>query len=127
MRQFLLSCLLIAVSLISRGQDIGELIAETSLDSLVKTVRALTGEDSTYVNGTKILIKTRSNYYSEDGNASASDYIKGRLLKYDLKVEDQVFDYAGRNILATQPGKGNPDSIYIICAHYDAVDFYCRR
>ena len=125
MKHFLLSCLLIAVSLISRGQDIGQIIAETNLDSLVKTVRILTGEDSTYVNGTKILIKTRSNYYSEDGNALASDYIKGRLLKYDLKVEDQVFDYTGRNILATQTGTGNPDSIYIICAHYDAVDFYC--
>ena len=125
MKHFLLSCLLIAVSQISRGQDIGQIIAETNLDSLVKTVRVLTGEDSTYVNGTKILIKTRSNYYSEDGNASASDYIKGRLLKYDLKVEDQVFDYTGRNILATQTGTGNPDSIYIICAHYDAVDFYC--
>ena len=125
MKHFLLSCLLIAVSQISRGQDIGQIIAETNLDSLVKTVRVLTGEDSTYVNGTKILIKTRSNYYSEDGNALASDYIKGRLLKYDLKVEDQVFDYTGRNILATQTGTGNPDSIYIICAHYDAVDFYC--
>jgi hypothetical protein len=125
MKHFLLTCLLFAVGLISQGQDIGQLIAETSLDSLVKTVRALTGEDSTYVNGTKILIKTRSNYYSEEGNASASDYIKERLLKYGLEVEDQVFDYTGRNILGIQTGTGNPDSIYIICAHYDAVDFYC--
>jgi hypothetical protein len=125
MRQSLLSCFLIACCLIARGQDINHIIAETNLDSLVQTVRVLSGEDSTYVNGVKILIKTRSNYLSAEENDQAADYIKERLLKYNLKVEDQAFNINGRNILATQSGIKSPDSIYIICAHYDAVAYYC--
>ncbi|MEZ5021948.1 MAG: hypothetical protein R2728_01575 [Chitinophagales bacterium] len=33
--------------------------------------------------------------------------------------------FGGRNIYATQLGSVNPDSIYIICGHYDAVNNYC--
>ncbi|MEN6354516.1 MAG: BACON domain-containing carbohydrate-binding protein, partial [Bacteroidales bacterium] len=125
MRRFLLFCLLAASSCIAQSQDIGQIIAATSLDSLVKTVRILSGEDSTYVNGVKVLIKSRSNTLPGGGNDKAADYIKARLLRYNLSVEDQAFNTTGRNILATQPGLNNPDSIYIICAHYDAVANYC--
>jgi hypothetical protein len=110
------------INLNIRGQDISQIISETNLDSLVQTVRVLSGEDSAYVNGVKILIKTRSN--SSEGNNQAADYIKGRLLKYNLEVEDQIFNINGRNIIATQVGINNPNSIYIICAHYDAVTYY---
>jgi len=115
---------IIASTLVSQSQDIGSCIAETNLDSLVLTVRALSGEDSTYVNGIKVLIKSRSNYISGGGNDLAADYIKERLLKYNLTVQDQAFNVDGRNIIATQTGINHPDSIYIICAHYDAVPYH---
>ena len=43
----------------------------------------------------------------------------------NLNVIDQVYSSGGRNILAIQEGKTNPDDIYIICAHYDSVADYC--
>ncbi|MCX6334672.1 MAG: M28 family peptidase [Bacteroidia bacterium] len=100
-------------------------MSETNLDTLVKTVRILTGEDSTYINGVKVLIKSRSNTLSDGGNDMAANYIKEKLLKYDLEVQDQVFNTNGRNIIGRQTGLEHPDSIYIICAHYDAVTYYC--
>jgi hypothetical protein len=125
MRRFWLVCLLTALNLISRSQDISQIIAETNPDSLVNTVRVLTGEDSVYVSGEKVLIKSRANSSPGGGNDLAADYIKARYIRYGLTVEDQVFSSTGRNIIATQTGINTPDSIYIICAHYDAVTSYC--
>lgn len=43
----------------------------------------------------------------------------------NLTINDQSFNSSGRNIIATQLGKTNPDNIYIVCAHYDTVADYC--
>ncbi len=125
MKRYLLFTLLIGVSLLTRGQDYNQVISDIRLDSLVMTVRAITGEDSVYVNGIKTLIKTRSNTLSATDNNKAADYIKERLLKYNLTIEDQRYSFQGRNIIAAQVGKEHPDSLFIICAHYDAVANYC--
>ena len=75
--------LLLALSLISRSQDIGLLIAEVSQDSLVRTVRELSGEDPVVINGVTELIECRSNTVDGGvGNELAADYIKERMIKY---------------------------------------------
>jgi ABC-type transporter MlaC component len=125
MKRFFLICILAVLSLNALSQNIADIITQTNLDSLIKTVRVLSGEDSAWVNGTKILIKSRSNSLTATGNNQAADYIKARLLRYNLKVEDQAFNITGRNIIATQTGITSSGSIYIICAHYDAVAYYC--
>ena len=125
MKHFVFLYLLSAISLITRSQDVSQIISETNLDSLVKTVRILSGEDSAYISGVKVLIRSRSNSIAGGGNDKAANYIKERLLRYNLKVEDQVYSTTGRNIIATQTGINHPDSIYIVCAHYDAVANYC--
>ena len=124
MKHSLLFYLLIVISSITQSQDISYFISETNLDSLVLTVRDLSGEDSTFVNGNKVLIKSRSNYLPGGGNDLAADYIKERLLRYNLEVQEQIFNGNGRNIIAAQTGINHPESIYIICAHYDAVPYY---
>lgn len=95
----------------------------TSLDSLVQTVRELSGEDSVVINGTKTLIIERE---SAEGRRMAADYIEQRLRNYNLtlSIPDCIYSYV-YNIIATQPGIRFPDSIFFICAHYDAADFYC--
>lgn len=96
-------------------------IDETNTDSLINTVRVLSGEDSVIVGGRKTIIKHR---ISSLGNDLAADYIKERLNNYNLNLTDQKYSEGGRNIIATQTGALNPEAIYIICAHYDAVPEY---
>ncbi len=47
------------------------------------------------------------------------------MRKYGLQISDQPYSEDGRNIMAIQPGTDFADQILIICAHYDAVDYYC--
>jgi len=101
---------------------IEELINQTNLDSLVSFVRILSGEDSVMIGETTVLIHHR---ISNINNDLAADYIKQKLEGYGLDTYDQVYSTHGRNIYAVQPGILYPDEQYIICAHYDAVDFYC--
>jgi len=106
------------------------LINQTNLDSLVYSVRVLSGEDSVTVGNTTVLIRNRS--ITKDNNLAA-DYIKQKLLSYGLDTYDQTYGRGkgkppklyDRNIYAIQPGIHYPDEQYIICAHYDAVTDYC--
>ncbi len=97
---------------------IEDLIDQTNLDSLIAFVRILSGEDSVWINGSKVMIHHR---ISSEGNDLAADYIKNKLESYKLEVSDQKYNEQGRNILAFQPGISVPETQYIICAHYDAV------
>ena len=96
-------------------------ILQVSIDSLVRNVRDLSGEDSTLVGGVKTIITDRIN---ETGNDIAADYIFERLNSYGLNVSNQNYDTLGRNVIAVQIGQKYPDSLLIICAHYDAVAAY---
>jgi hypothetical protein len=100
---------------------VDDIIKQTNLDSLVKYVRILSGEDSVWINDSKVLIKHR---ISNLGNDLAADYIKNQLEGYELEVHDQIYDEKGRNIFGIQPGYLYPEKQYIICAHYDAVPNY---
>ena len=59
-------------------------------------------------------------------NELAGDYLVEKFNAMDnLTVTTQAFNTSGRNVIATQLGKTNPNDIYIICAHYDSVADYC--
>jgi len=59
------------------------------------------------------------------GNNLAADYIFEKLQTYNVEVEKQIYGMTGVNVVAKQTGTLYPDEYYIICAHYDAVDYYC--
>ncbi|MFT7591537.1 MAG: Zn-dependent M28 family amino/carboxypeptidase, partial [bacterium] len=103
-------------------QTTKSLTSEVSLDSLVKTVREFSGEDSATFNDTTVRIVHR---VSKRGNNLAADYLVSRLKAYGLKVETIDYRTNGRNVVGTLIGKTNPDSVYFISAHYDAVADYC--
>jgi hypothetical protein len=123
MKHFLLIILAVILPYNVQSQSaIADHIAMVNIDSLVKTVRELSGEDSTYISGIKTIIGHRVN---NTGNDLAADYISERLNQYGVNVTNQVYSAEGRNVIASQTGMTHPDSIVIVCAHYDAVAAYC--
>ncbi len=102
-------------------QTTNDLMNQVSQQGIIQTVRDLSGEDSTFVGGNKVLIEHR---VSSIGNNLAADYIVEQLTTYGLNVSTIDYTDQGRNIVATQTGLVHPDSIYIISAHYDAVTNY---
>jgi hypothetical protein len=108
------------------GQDyeplIENIINQTNLDSLISYVRILSGEDSVRIGDSKELIQHRIN---ARGNDLAADYIEQQLKTYGLETYVQNYSPSGRNVYARQPGYLFPEREIIICAHYDAVDYYC--
>lgn len=113
---------LILFPITASSQSINELINKVNLDTLSLKVRQFTGEIPTVVNGNTVTILNRQS----NNNDVAAEYIKQEFSRLDnLTINDQVYSTNGRNIIATQIGKTNPNDIYIICAHYDSVANYC--
>lgn len=118
-----------SVSFSVTSQTLTELMNKVSQDTLVKVIREFSGEDPTMVNGSNTTILNRES----NNNDVAADYLIQKLSTLDnITVNNQAYNvtygtktYNGRNIIATQLGKTNPDNIYIICAHYDTVANYC--
>lgn len=102
--------------------EIQECIEQVSLDSLVKTVRILSGEDSVWMGDSLVRIAERMN---DPDNEEAAEYIHRRLAAYGLSVHNQQYSETGLNVIAVQSGSGGPGKPIMLCAHYDAVDFYC--
>jgi len=99
-----------------------DIINAVSLDSLSQTLQEFTGEVATNVGGNSVTILNRE----QSNNDLAGDYLVEKFnAMNNLTVTDQPFNTNGRNIIATQLGKTNPNDIYIICAHYDSVADYC--
>jgi len=98
------------------------IINEVNLDSLIYYLRNLSGEDSVVVYGENTRIEHR---VSNWGNNLAADYLTQTLEGFGLTTYVQEYSDNGKNIYAVQEGTVYPDEYYMICAHYDAVDYYC--
>ena len=121
MKQLLLSLSVCVMSTLSAQTEL-DLINAVNLDTLSLTVQEFTGEVATSVGGNAVTILNRG----QANNDLAGDYLIEKFIAMDnLTVTDQAFNTNGRNIVATQLGKTNPNDIYIICAHYDSVADYC--
>ncbi|PNW26847.1 M28 family peptidase [Formosa algae] len=108
----------------SYGQSVTDIINAVNLDSLSLTVREFSGEVSTVVGGNTVTLLNRK----QDNNNLAAEYIYERFeaLENTTVTYQLMNDNEGRrNVIATQLGTTNPEQIYMICAHYDAVDDYC--
>jgi len=102
--------------------NVSDLINEVNIDSLEIFVREFTGEDPVIINGSPELIDHRVNSW---GNELAADYLKQRLESFGLEPYFHDYSNDGRNVVAIQEGSTYPEEYYLICAHYDAVDYYC--
>jgi len=116
---FILQMILIIPAL---SQNTVSFIAQFNSDSLVKTVRELSGEDLISINGNKTTIKNRAAYL---GGNLTEDYLKARLKYYNLTVETYKYSINGLNVFGIQKGTKYPDEVFIVGAHHDAVTDYC--
>ncbi len=113
---------LFACVYISYAQSVQDIIDEVNVDTLNLIVREFSGDISTVVDGNTVTIINRQ----QSNNDLAADYLVQKFENLDnITITDQAFNSNGRNIIATQLGKTNPNNIYIICAHYDSVADYC--
>ncbi len=113
---------LFCCSMLSYGQNIQDIINQVDIARLTQTLSEFTGEQTTTVDGNTVTILNRQ----QANNGLAGDYLVEQFEALDnITITDQSFNTNGRNIIATQLGKTNPNNIYIVCAHYDTVDDYC--
>ena len=118
---FSLLCTLAGLN-VSFSQSIQDIINHVDTANLQLSVNELSGEQATMINGVSQMITSRV----QSNNDLVADYIEERLSAMpNLNVAFQNFNTSGKNIIATQLGKTNPDNIYMICAHYDSVADYC--
>lgn len=120
-RILLISCF--TFSIIASGQNVQNLIDQVDQSSLLSGLNVFSGETSTTVNGNVVTLLNR---VSNTDNNLAADYLLQNLQGLpNLTLHDDIYSSTGRNIIATQTGTVNPNDIYIICGHYDAVANYC--
>lgn len=106
----------------SYSQSIQDIIDKVDLNILSLTLQEFSGEVTTVVDGNTVIIINRQ----QASNDLAGDYLVQKFEQLDnITITDQSFNSNGRNIIATQLGKTNPQDIYIICGHYDSVADYC--
>jgi len=109
-------------SFLSFGQNIQDIINQVDINRLTLTLNEFTGEQTTTVDGNTVTILNRQ----QANNELAGDYLVEQFEALDnITITEQPFNSNGRNIIATQLGKTNPNNIYIVCAHYDTVADYC--
>lgn len=119
---FILICIESFPQSLRKSQDIySDIINSVSRDSLIESVKDLSGFQPIILNNSMITLVTRHSDRFHKGNDYARQYIQQRLLSYGLQSTIQPFDpdYDGKNVIAEMPGYQYPDQKYIICAHYD--------
>ena len=115
---FLLLCLPF-LNLNAQKQDIHNLLNEVNLDSLLYSVKQLTGLEPVELSNQTRYINSR--YKEQPGNEWAAQYLHQRLEQYGYNPVYQNFDAIGQNVYAIKEGNVFPDQAFLICAHYDAI------
>jgi hypothetical protein len=96
---------------------ISAIINQANLDSLTFSVRELSGEVGTMINGLQDTLASR--HVGSRGHQAAAQYLAQRLSGYGLPVFVQAYSSSGTNVYAVQAGADFPDIAYIVSAHYD--------
>ncbi len=135
MKKIFLSFLLILSSqLFSNAQTpfVSQIINSVSIDSLMLTVRQLSGDTTVLINNQVDSITSRfASFYDSAEIKKAALFIEQKFKSFGLKPVEQQFNnyigYTGKNILAYQQGTDKSTHCYIICAHYDNLPSGARN
>ena len=119
MKLAIVSILFLFTTLFLTAQTTKSIIDEVSADSLLLSLKQLTGAEVVDKLG---IIQNRKTVF---GREMASKYLKTRLESYGLETRIDNYRTGGNNVIAFQTGSLYPDSVFMICAHYDSVDEFC--
>lgn len=122
MRLYIIASLLIVFSTNTYSQSVNDIIESVENNRVMNMIRELSGEVEVENIG---LILDRSN---DVGKQKAIRYFENKFSDIDLTLDKEYFSNLGLNginILATKKGVLYPDSLVIVCAHYDTVTEYC--
>ena len=100
---------------------INQIISKIAIDSLVRTVNDLSGENPVLINNQEIVIKSRQ--WDSEHNANAQKYLEERLISYGLETSIQCPNQRCCNILGFKEGILNPETYILIGAHYDDMSY----
>ena len=108
----------------SQSPTLQGIISNVNSDTLLTTLRVLTGEEGSTNGGQSDTVLSRC--YRMPGHALAASFLERRLAGSGLEVSrdsfyNSIFEIGGTNILAKQRGVRYPFQKYILCAHYDAT------
>ncbi|MFC1619358.1 M28 family peptidase [Candidatus Neomarinimicrobiota bacterium] len=107
----------VTIEVKSNASLLGEVVAAVSIDSLLETVNALSGNALLQIFDPPHYISTRVGIFL--GNENAAEYLEWKLASFGLLAGRYNYSKTGSNVIALQQGSVYPDSIYIIGAHYD--------
>ena len=99
--------------------SIQQLIDKTNSDSLMLTVRQISGDVPVYVNGVSQTITSRA--AGTAGRLLAQSFLMQKFQSYGLAPTLQVVSSNCSNIIVVKTGTVYPNRKWIVCAHYDAV------
>jgi hypothetical protein len=109
----------VTIQVKSNASLLEEVVAAVSIDSLLETVNALSGNTLLQIFDFPHTINTRVG--SLLGNEFAAEYLEWKLASYGLLTGRFNYSDMGSNVIAMQQGSAFPDSVYIIGAHYDCM------
>lgn len=109
----------VTIEVTSNAGLLENIVAAVSIDSLLQTVNALSGNTILHIFDFPRPINSRVE--SVAGNEFAAEYLEWKLASYGLLAGRFTYSESGSNIIALQQGSTHPDSIYIIGAHYDSM------
>jgi hypothetical protein len=109
----------VTIQVKSNASLLEEVVAAVSIDSLLETVNALSGNTLLLIFDPPRTIKTRVSPLR--GNGYAAEYLEWKLNSYGLLAGRFDYSETGNNVIAFQQGSAFPDSVYIIGAHYDCM------
>ena len=101
------------------------IIDSVSIDSLVNTVKDLSGEQIIIIDGHNAFINNRK--YDSDGNRITENYLLDLGRKFEYRTYINTYNDTCNNIIWESDGTLYSDSIVIIGAHFDTYnihDFY---
>lgn len=98
--------------------EVENILHAVHIDSLMKYVRQLSGEEIVAINGEDERIMSR--HYLQPGNELAYQFIKTELERHGYKVDSMLFRISGKNILGIKEGTIHPKQYVLLGAHYDS-------
>ena len=101
---------------------IADMMAQMSSATLLRYVSELSGETVVYLGSPPAPHTLMTRYSRSPGVEKAAQYLVEFYQRIGLHVEVQRFgDDDWPNVIATLPGKVEPDKIVILCAHFDSI------